>query len=153
MKNEVNTVYVAASSASDISVVSREISALMPKATMTNSSDLASEVTGSLASTSSLASNLGRWLSIAVLAAAFLLASLLTMSAVARRVREFGTLKALGWRSRRVISQVMGESIMIGVVGGIAGVGLGFLSASACGTCPQSCPAASSSASRSPARW
>ena len=129
MKNEVNTVYVAASSASDITAVSKEISALMPKATVTNSSDLANEVTGSLASTSTLANNLGRWLAIAVLAAAFLLASLLTMSAVARRVREFGTLKALGWRSRRVISQVMGESIVIGVVGGIVGVGLGFLGA------------------------
>jgi ABC-type antimicrobial peptide transport system permease subunit len=129
MKNKVNAVYVAASSASDITTVSKEISAFMPKATVTNSSDLASEVTGSLASTSSLANNLGRWLAIAVLAAAFLLASLLTMSAVARRVREFGTLKALGWRSRRVISQVMGESVVIGVVGGIAGVGLGFLGA------------------------
>ena len=129
MKNKVNTVYVAAGSASDISAVSKEISALMPKATVTDSSDLASEVTGSLASTSSLANNLGRWLAIAVLAAAFLLASLLTMSAVARRVREFGTLKALGWRSRRVISQVMGESVVIGVIGGIAGVGLGFLGA------------------------
>jgi ABC-type lipoprotein release transport system permease subunit len=129
LKNKVNTVYVAAGSASDISAVSKEISALMPKATVTNSSDLASEVTGSLASTSSLANNLGRWLAIAVLAAAFLLASLLTMSAVGRRVREFGTLKALGWRSRRVISQVMGESVVIGVIGGIAGVGLGFLGA------------------------
>ena len=127
MKNDVNTVYVAASSASDISSVSKEISALMPKATVTNSSDLASEVTGSLASTSSLANNLGRWLAIAVLAAAFLLAILLTMSAVSRRVREFGTLKAMGWRSRRVIRQVMGEAIVIGIAGGIVGVGLGFL--------------------------
>jgi ABC-type lipoprotein release transport system permease subunit len=129
LKNKVNTVYVTASSASGITAVSKEISGLMPKATVTNSSDLASEVTGSLASASSLANNLGRWLAIAVLAAAFLLASLLTMAAVARRVREFGTLKALGWRSRRVVSQVMGESLVIGVVGGIIGVGLGFLGA------------------------
>jgi ABC-type antimicrobial peptide transport system permease subunit len=43
------------------------------------------------------------------LVAAFLLAALLMMSAVTRRVREFGTLKALGWRSRRVVEQVMGE--------------------------------------------
>ncbi|MFY9933605.1 MAG: ABC transporter permease, partial [Streptosporangiaceae bacterium] len=35
-------------------------------------------------------------IALAVLIAAFLLASLLTMSAVSRRVREFGTLKALG---------------------------------------------------------
>jgi predicted lysophospholipase L1 biosynthesis ABC-type transport system permease subunit len=53
-------------------------------------------------------------------------ASLLTVAAVARRVREFGTLKALGWRSRRIIGQVMGESIAIGVLGGATGVALGF---------------------------
>jgi ABC-type antimicrobial peptide transport system permease subunit len=129
MKNKMNTVYVAADSAAAIGAVSREISALMPTATVTNSSDLASEVTGSLASTASLANRLGRWLAIAVLAAAFLLAGLLTMAAVSRRVREFGTLKALGWRSRRVTSQVVGESVVIGVLGGIAGVGLGFLGA------------------------
>ena len=67
---------------------------------VTTSSDLASEVTGSLSSASSLANNLGKWLALAVLIAAFLLASLLTMAAVSRRVREFGTLKALGWKSR-----------------------------------------------------
>ncbi len=127
LKNTVNTVYVAATSASDITAVSREISAGLPKATVTNSSDLAKELTGSVSSASSLANNLGRWLAIAVLAAAFLLASLLTMSAVSRRVREFGTLKALGWRSRRVIGQVVGEAVVIGIIGGIVGVGLGYL--------------------------
>ncbi len=129
MTGDVNTIYVAANSASNISSVSKAISTQLPSATVTNSSDLAGEVSGSLASASSLANNLGRWLAIAVLAAAFLLASLLTMAAVSRRVREFGTLKALGWRSRRIIGQVMGESIAIGVVGGIAGVALGFLGA------------------------
>jgi putative ABC transport system permease protein len=127
LKGDVNTIYVAASSASDISTVSKEISAAVPSATVTNSSSLASQLTGSISSTSSLANNLGRWLAIAVLVAAFLLASLLTMAAVARRVREFGTLKALGWRSRRVIGQVMGEALVIGIIGGIVGVGLGFL--------------------------
>jgi ABC-type antimicrobial peptide transport system permease subunit len=96
---------------------------------VTDESSLASEVTGSLASASSLANSLGKWLAIAVLIAAFLLASLLTMSAVARRIREFGTLKALGWRSRRIVGQVMGESIAIGIVGGVVGVGLGFAGA------------------------
>jgi ABC-type antimicrobial peptide transport system permease subunit len=127
--SKVNTVYVAASSASNISNVSKEISGLLPKATVTTSSSLASEVTGSLASASSLANNLGKWLAIAVLIAAFLLASLLTMAAVTRRVREFGTLKALGWRGRRIIGQVMGESITIGIIGGIIGVALGFAGA------------------------
>jgi putative ABC transport system permease protein len=129
LKNDVNTIYVAASSASDITTVSKEISAAVPSATVTNSSSLASQLTGSISSTGSLANNLGRWLAIAVLIAAFLLASLLTSAAVARRVREFGTLKALGWRSRRIVGQVLGESLVIGVIGGAAGVGLGFLGA------------------------
>jgi putative ABC transport system permease protein len=81
----------------------------------------------------SLANNLGKWLAIAVLIAAFGLASLLTMAAVSRRVREFGRLKALGWRSRRVIGQVMGESIVIGIAGGLLGVALGFAGAALVG--------------------
>ena len=127
MKGDVNTIYVAANSAQNIDTVSKSISTTLPKTTVTNQSDLAKELTGSVSSASSLASNLGKWLAIAVLVAAFLLASLLTMSAVSRRVREFGTLKALGWTSRRVVGQVVGEAIVIGVIGGIVGVGLGYL--------------------------
>ena len=129
MKNQVNTIYVAASSSTMISTVSKEITHVTPKATVTTSSDLANEVSGSLASASSLARNLGKWLAIAVLAAAFLLASLLTISAVSRRVREFGTLKALGWRSRRIVGQVLGESVTIGIIGGLGGIVLGFAGA------------------------
>ncbi|HUK71740.1 MAG TPA: ABC transporter permease [Streptosporangiaceae bacterium] len=123
---KVNTIYVAASSSSAISGVSGEIKKALPSATVTTSSDLANEVTGSISSAASLANNLGKWLAIAVLAAAFLLASLLTMSAVSRRTREFGTLKALGWRSRRVIGQVMGEAVACGIAGGVMGVLLGL---------------------------
>jgi putative ABC transport system permease protein len=129
MKGEINTIYVTADSASNISTVAKEIKAELPKATVTTSASLASQVSGSLSSAASLVSNLGKWLAAAVLAAAFALASLLTMSAVSRRVREFGTLKALGWRSRRVVGQVIGEALAIGVVGAVAGVALGFAGA------------------------
>lgn len=126
MPGEVNTIYVSATSSADISAVSKEISAGLPTATVTTSSDLASQVTGSLSSASSLASNLGKWLAVAVLAAAFGIASILTISAVSRRVREFGTLKAMGWRSRRIIRQIMGEALVIGVLGGLGGVAVGY---------------------------
>ena len=129
LKNQVNTIYVAASSSSAIGTVSGQISKALPGYTVTTSSDLASEVTGSLSSASSLANNLGKWLALAVLAAAFLLASLLTIAAVSRRVSEFGTLKAIGWRSRRIIGQVMGESVTIGIIGGAIGVALGLAGA------------------------
>jgi ABC-type multidrug transport system fused ATPase/permease subunit len=126
MTGEVNTLYVSAASAPDIAAVSTGISHALPTATVTTSSDLASEVTGSLSSASTLASNLGKWLAVAVLAAAFGLASILTMAAVTRRVREFGTLKAMGWRSRRIIRQIIGEALVIGVAGGAAGVAIGY---------------------------
>jgi putative ABC transport system permease protein len=133
LKNDVNTIYVSATSGSDITSVADAITKSVPGVTITDQDTLASQVTGSISSASSLANNLGKWLAIAVLIAAFLLASLLTMSAVSRRIREFGTLKALGWKSRRVVFQVMGESIAIGIVGGAIGVGLGFLGAAAVG--------------------
>jgi ABC-type lipoprotein release transport system permease subunit len=127
MKNDVNEIYVSASSGQDVSTLASAIKTTVPGSTVTDQNSLASEVTGSISSAASLANNLGKWLAIAVLVAAFLLASLLTMSAVTRRIREFGTLKALGWKSRRIIWQVMGESIAIGIIGGAVGVGLGFL--------------------------
>ena len=129
LKSEVNTIYVKAGSAASIPAVQTEIKKLLPGDTVTSASSLASQVTGSLSSTAKLANNLGRWLSILVLIAAFALASLLTMAAVSRRVREFGTLKALGWRSSRITAQVIGESVVIGFIGGAVGVALGFAGA------------------------
>jgi putative ABC transport system permease protein len=129
LKNDVNTIYVTASSSGDISSVASSISKAVPGSTVTDQNTLASEVTGSISSAASLANNLGKWLAIAVLIAAFFLASLLTMAAVTRRIREFGTLKALGWKSRRIVYQVMGEAVAIGIVGGVIGVGLGFAGA------------------------
>jgi putative ABC transport system permease protein len=126
MSGKINTVYVTAASAPDIAAVQQEIQHLLPQATVTSSADLASEITGSAASAAKLAGALGTWLAVLVLIAAFAVASLLTMAAVARRVPEFGTLKALGWRSSRIVSQVLGESLTTGILGGLAGVGLGF---------------------------
>jgi putative ABC transport system permease protein len=126
LHDQVNTIYVAAASSADIASVQQEIAALLPSATVSTSSSLASAVTGSLSSAASLANDLGRWLAVTVLIAAIAVASLLMLAAVGRRVREFGTLKALGWRSRRIVGQVLGESLVIGVAGAILGVGVGL---------------------------
>ena len=131
LKNKVNIVYVQAASAADVGTVTGEISRLLPSATVTNSASLASGVTGSLKTTAQLARSLGTWLAVLVLLAAVAVASLLTVAAVARRVREFGTLKALGWRSGRITGQVMGETIAMGIAGAAAGIALGLGGAAA----------------------
>lgn len=123
---EVNTVSVAADSAARVPAVSKAIKAALPWADVTSSATLAGEITGSLDNAARLASDLGRWVAIAALAAAVAMAGLLTMAAVSRRVRDIGTLKALGWRSGRIVGQLLGESAVIGVAGALAGVVLGL---------------------------
>ncbi|MEU5596225.1 ABC transporter permease [Streptomyces sp. NPDC020298] len=128
-KNKVTTIYVKATDSQRIDSVKSTIQKNVSGTTVTTSADLAKTVSGSLSTASSLATNVGKWLSIAVLVAAFLVAGLLTSSAVSRRVREFGTLKALGWRSGRVTRQVIGEAMVNGLVGGALGIALGLAGA------------------------
>ncbi|WP_020141448.1 ABC transporter permease [Streptomyces sp. 351MFTsu5.1] len=128
-KNKVTTIYVKTTDSQKIDSVKSSIQKNISGTTVTTSADLASTVSGSLSTASSLASNVGKWLSIAVLVAAFLVAGLLTSSAVSRRVREFGTLKALGWKSGRVTRQVVGEAMVNGLLGGVLGIALGLAGA------------------------
>ncbi len=104
-----------------------DIETALPDATVSTQEDLASTVSGSLASASTLVSNLGTWLSLIVLAAAFLIAILFTISGVTRRTREFGTLKAIGWSDRRIVGQVAGESVVQSLIGGAVGVAVGLV--------------------------
>ncbi|MFB6524427.1 ABC transporter permease [Streptomyces sp. NPDC056401] len=124
--DKITTVYVQAKDSQAIGSVKQAIQKNVPDTTVTTSADLADTVSGSLSTAASLASTVGTWLSYAVLLAAFLVAGLLTSSAVSRRVREFGTLKALGWKSGRVTGQVAGEALVNGLIGGALGIGLGL---------------------------
>ncbi|MCC8335545.1 ABC transporter permease [Streptomyces sp. R1] len=130
-KDKVTTIYVKATDSQRIEGVKSAIQKNISGTTVTTSADLADTVSGSLSTASSLATGVGKWLSVVVLAAAFLVAGLLTSSAVSRRVREFGTLKALGWRSGRVTRQVIGEAVVNGLVGGVLGIALGLAGACA----------------------
>ena len=122
----VSTVYVQAASADDIAAVQSAIESELPDATVSSQSDLASTVSGSLSSATSLITNLGTWLSILVLGVAVVLAVLFTISGVSRRTREFGTLKAIGWSNGRVVGQVAGESVVQGLIGGAVGLVAGL---------------------------
>lgn len=129
LRGHIDIIYVKAASGSVITSVQDEIKKLLPSATVTSSENLANAVNGSLANATSLATSLGKWLAIASLATAFAIASLLTMSTVSRRVRELGTLKALGWRSKRIVTQLIGESLVTGALGAALGIVLGYAGA------------------------
>ncbi len=124
---KISSVYVKAASSNDIDQIKTDLTKVLPTATVSTQADLASSVSGSLGTASTLLSNLGTWLSIIVLAAAFLIAILFTIAGVTRRTREFGTLKAIGWSNRRIVGQVAGESVVQGLIGGIVGVAIGLI--------------------------
>src|SRR5688572_30687126 len=98
----------------------------MDGASVTTAEDLADRVSGTLVDARNLAGTLGTALMLVGLLSAFLIASLLTLSSVTKRIRELGTLKAVGWPQRLVVRQVTGESLLQGLLGGALGVVLGI---------------------------
>ena len=129
----VNTVYVRAESAGDVASVAAAIESTIDGSSVTTAEDLAERVSGTLVDAKNLAGSLGTALMVVGLLSAFLIASLLTLSSVTKRIRELGTLKALGWSQRLVVRQVTGESLLQGLLGGALGVVLGVAGALAVG--------------------
>ena len=121
----VNTAYVRAESSDDVGVVAASIESTLDGASVTTAEDLADRVAGTLVDAKNLAGTLGTALMVVALLSAFLIASLLTLSSVTKRIRELGTLKALGWSQRLVVRQVTGESLLVGLLGGALGVVVG----------------------------
>jgi ABC-type antimicrobial peptide transport system permease subunit len=128
-KGRVNTVYVRATDTDAVSALATSIRHGVTGAQVTTAQDLADRIGGSLKDTKDLTGKLGKALVIVGLVAAFLIASLLTLSSVTKRIRELGTLKALGWRQWQVVRQVTGESLAQSILGGALGAALGIAGA------------------------
>ena len=44
---------------------------------------------------------------------------------VLERTREIGTLRAVGWSRRRVVTLILGETVVLSLIGGLVGIALG----------------------------
>jgi ABC-type antimicrobial peptide transport system permease subunit len=128
-----NVVLVRADSSSSVADVKQQIEQVLPGAEVASADQVAGQISGSLTDAADLSRSLGLALSIAAALAAFILAALLALGSVGKRVRELGTLKALGWTQRLVVRQVVGESLAQGVLGGVLGIALGLAVAAAIG--------------------
>ena len=124
-KDLVNVVLVRADNSGSVAAVEERIENAYVQAEVASAKQVAGTISGSLVDAANLSRSLGLALSIVAAVAAFLLAALLALSSVGKRVRELGTLKALGWTQGKVVRQVAGESLAQGVLGGILGVVLG----------------------------
>lgn len=122
---KVTTIYVKATSADDVDTLADTLTIALPDQTVSTQSDLANSISGSLSSAASWISGFGKWLTIGILVLAFVLAALFTISSVARRTRELGTLKAIGWSNARVTANVVGETLIQSAVGALVGLLIG----------------------------
>ena len=122
-----NGIRVQAADDADVEAVASGIERAFPGSRATTSAELAGRVQGSLTDAKDLVGSLGTSFAIVALAAAVALASLLMLGTVARRTRELGTLKAVGWPSGLLVRQIAVEALVIGAVGAVAGVALGWL--------------------------
>jgi ABC-type antimicrobial peptide transport system permease subunit len=122
----ITQILVKVKDASQVDAVAKSIQAELPGATVITTQSLANQVTGSLKDVKKLADSLGGALGVIVVAAAFVIAMLLTLSSVGKRVREIGTLRAIGWSRGRVVRQIVAETVGIGLVAGALGIALGF---------------------------
>ena len=132
-KGSVNVLLVRAENGASVGDVQKQIETLYPRAQVASAKQVADSISGSLVDAASLSKRLGTALAVLAAVAAFLLAVLLTLSSVGKRVRELGTLKALGWTQWLVVRQVMGESLAQGILGGLVGVVLGIVVTAAIG--------------------
>jgi putative ABC transport system permease protein len=84
--------------------------------------------------------------SIALLIGILGIANTMAMS-VFERTREIGILRALGWKSWRVLLLIQVEAVVLGLVGGFLGLGVGWGALRVLSTLPQTASIVSSSVS------
>jgi ABC-type antimicrobial peptide transport system permease subunit len=124
---QVNEVLVEVNNSSQVNTVVKRIKRLLPGAQVLSNDSLDNTVTGSLANAHTIAKDFGGIMALIILLAAFIIAALLTLSSVSKRVREIGTLRALGWTRGRVVRQIVAETTGIGVIGAGFGLAVGAI--------------------------
>jgi ABC-type antimicrobial peptide transport system permease subunit len=125
LTDSVNVALVRADDGASVGDVQRGLEETLQGAEVASAKQVADRINGSLVDAANLSQTLGLALSVIAAAAAFLLAALLTLSSVGKRVRELGTLKAIGWTQRLVVRQVAAESLAQALLGGLLGLAIG----------------------------
>jgi ABC-type lipoprotein release transport system permease subunit len=121
----VNEILVRAATSQSVPTVVARLRHEFPGASLLTSKSLAEQVSGSLSAASRLAADVGTIAALVVLLAAFAIAIVLTLANVSKRVREVGSLRAMGWPRGVIVRQILTETVLIALVGGALGTLLG----------------------------
>ncbi|MEI6237807.1 MAG: FtsX-like permease family protein [Candidatus Saccharibacteria bacterium] len=121
----VNIVLIKATSSDNVAAAGKQVSSLITGANIVDSQATAQKVSGSIVQATKLTNKFIGLTSIVVVIASFVIVSLLTIFSINKRVREIGTLKAIGWSNTQVVRQILSENVVLGVLGAIFGIALG----------------------------
>lgn len=125
--NKINVLLIKAAEAKSVEETGNSLKGLFPGAKITSASETAKQVSGSLISAANLVNKFIGLTSLIVILAAFVIAGLLSIISVNKRIREIGTLKAIGWSNFLVVRQLFMENLVLGFLGAVLGIGLGVL--------------------------
>jgi len=126
-QDRINVLLVKSTDVYSVEETSSKLGNLFAGAKIIDSSDTAQNVSGSLVNTANLTNRFIGLVSVFVVVAAFIIMSLLTLLSVNKRVREIGTLKAIGWKNSTIVRQIFLENIVLGFWGALVGIGFGLL--------------------------
>jgi len=119
--NQVSFFFVKMRDPSQVDVVKQLTEARFPQVSVSKSTEFA-EKTNDMRTFRSMADALS-FLSILIGGVGIMNAMLMS---VFERTREIGTLRALGWRRRRVVGMIIRESLVLSVISGFAGIVFGI---------------------------
>ncbi|MBU7014916.1 MAG: ABC transporter permease [Theionarchaea archaeon] len=117
MRNLVSLLQVKAEDTTNAEAIRAEVESTFPKFIALKSTDVASkqEDLQLITSISALISL------IAIVVGSIIVMNTMIMS-VMERTREIGILRAVGWKSRKVLSMVLKESLAMSIIGGVIGI-------------------------------
>ncbi len=119
---QINVAMIRVDDPRKVPLISEAITRSWPKSTVITASDIAKVTTGVINMGEQTAWNI----SIALAAVAILFGIKSQLGAVVERTREIGLLKAIGWSNKDVMNQIMIESSLQGLIGGLIGCIAGY---------------------------
>jgi ABC-type antimicrobial peptide transport system permease subunit len=119
--NQVSWFFIKLKVLSQAETVKRQVEAKFPEVTVTKSSEYADK-TNDMQTFRSMTAALS-FLSILIGGIGIMNAMLMS---VFERTREIGTLRALGWRRRRVVGMIVRESLLLSFFSGLVGIAFGI---------------------------
>jgi ABC-type antimicrobial peptide transport system permease subunit len=121
--NAANIAYLHMKDPAQIDKIKTNIFKILPGVTIT-SSDSFLELMGGM---SKISSQFSLVVSLVALAGAIFLIIKTMVGNLVERSREIGILKAVGWTSSDIQKQLMGETFLQSIIGGLAGIVAGYL--------------------------